>query len=42
MHRIVETHLKKFLSEKGIEEKDLSKQFELFVNHCVVSRFFYR
>lgn len=40
MHRIVQTHLKKFLSEKGIEEKELTKQFELFVNHCVVSRFF--
>jgi len=40
MHRIIKTHLNKFLSEKGIEEKDQSKQFELFVNHCVVSRFF--
>ncbi len=40
MHRIVQTHLKKFLSEKGIEEKDLAKQFELFVNHCIVSRSF--
>ncbi|MBO2566350.1 AIPR family protein [Shewanella algae] len=40
MHRIIKTHLNKFLSEKGIEEHDISKQFEYFVNYCVVSRFF--
>ena len=40
MHRIIKTHLNKFLSEKGIEEHDTSKQFEYFVNYCVVSRFF--
>ncbi|AWL12133.1 hypothetical protein HMF8227_01660 [Saliniradius amylolyticus] len=40
MHRIIKTHLRKFLSEKGIEEADVSKQFEYFVNYCVISRFF--
>ena len=40
MHRIIKTHLKKFLESKGIEESDVSKQFEMFVNYCVVSRFF--
>ncbi|ABW30197.1 AIPR family protein [Acaryochloris marina] len=40
MHRIIKTHLKKFLETKGIEEPDISKQFEMFVNYCIVSRFF--
>lgn len=40
MHRIIKTHLNKFLSEKGIDESDISKQFEYFVNYCIVSRFF--
>lgn len=40
MHRIVKTHLKKFLENKGIEESNISKQFEFFVNYCIVSRFF--
>lgn len=38
MHRIISTHLKKFISEKGINEKKESAQFELFVNHCIISR----
>lgn len=40
MHRIVQTHLNKFLSEKEIAETNKSKQFEYFVNYCVTSRFF--
>lgn len=40
MHRIIKTHLKKFLESKGIEEPDISKQFEMFVNYCIISRYF--
>lgn len=40
MHRIIKTHLKKFLHSKGLEENNPSKQFELFSNYCIVSRFF--
>ncbi|MCF6364152.1 MAG: hypothetical protein L3J88_12590 [Gammaproteobacteria bacterium] len=40
MHRIIKTHLKKFLHSKDLEENDPSRQFELFVNYCIVSRFF--
>lgn len=40
MHRIIKTHLKKYLESKGIEETNIHKQFEMFVNYCVVSRFF--
>lgn len=40
MHRIIKTHLNKFISDKGIVEKNTSKEFEYFVNYCVVSRYF--
>lgn len=40
MHRIIKTHLNKFILDKGIEDITVSKQFEMFVNYCIVSRYF--
>jgi len=40
MHRIIKTHLKKFIADKGIVEANISKQFEMFVNYCLISRYF--
>jgi hypothetical protein len=38
MHKVIESYLRQFVSENGLEALDESEQFERFVNHCVVSQ----
>ena len=38
MDRIVQSYMESFLSSQQIEEKDLSKQFEMFAAFCAVEK----
>lgn len=40
MHRIVSSHLKRFVTEHSLEGLDESKQFERFSNFCIVYKFY--
>lgn len=40
MHRIIQTHLKKFATEKELLDLNAEHQFEMFANHCLISRFY--
>jgi hypothetical protein len=40
MHPVVKSHLESFVSEHGLNTLDESKQFEAFVNYCVLSQFY--
>ncbi|MEG4406899.1 AIPR family protein [Microcoleus sp. MON2_D5] len=40
MHKIVSSHLKRFVLEQSFDELDESKQFERFSNFCIVYKFY--
>lgn len=40
MHPVVKSHLDSFVSEHGLETLDGPKQYEAFVNYCVLSQFY--
>lgn len=41
MHKIVKLHLDKFVNDHSLEMHDTSKQFEMFVNYCMVAEQYY-
>lgn len=40
MHTVVRSYLKTFSDEHGFSDEDESRQFEHFVNHCVIAHYF--
>ena len=38
MDRIVQSYMESFLTSQQIEEKDQSKQFEMFASYCAVEQ----
>lgn len=38
MDRIVQSYMESFLTSQQIEERDQSKQFEMFASYCAVER----
>ena len=40
MHKIVSSHLKRFVLDYSFNELDESKQFERFSNFCIIYKFY--
>ena len=40
MHKIIKSHLDKFVQEHSLEGFDESKQFEIFSNFCILHKFY--